>query len=375
MAITTARAATTARPEAGVLLDWYDRHARALPWRVPPAERAAGVRSDPYCVWLSEVMLQQTTVAAATGYFLRFTARWPDVHALAAAPRAEVLGAWAGLGYYARARNLHACAKIVSRELGGRFPDSEEGLRALPGIGAYTAAAIAAIAFDRPAVVVDGNIERVMARLFAETAPLPEVKPALRARAAGLTPRHRPGDYAQAVMDLGATLCTPARPACLACPWRRACRGHALGMAETLPRRAPKGAKPVRFGIAWVVLDPDGRMLTERRADRGLLGGMLAVPSTDWLPERPGQSASIPGFDEPPLSGGWERVGEVRHVFTHFHLRLEVRRMRLPRPGGDGFLAADAAEAAMPTLFAKAVRLARSGAPPGRPPGRAVTGR
>ncbi len=353
-------AITTARAEAGALLDWYDRHARTLPWRVAPAARAAGRRPDPYAVWLSEVMLQQTTVAAATGHFLRFTARWPDVHALAAAPRDEVLGAWAGLGYYARARNLHACATIVS-ERGGRFPQTEAGLRELPGIGAYTAAAIAAIAFDAPAVVVDGNVERVMARLFAETDPLPEVKPTLRARAAGLTPRDRPGDYAQAVMDLGATICIASRPACLACPWRPACRGHASGVAATLPRRAPKRTKPVRHGVAWVALDPGGRVLTERRQDRGLLGGMLAVPSPGWIladgaaPNGEGAGAA------PPLPGDWAVVGEVRHVFTHFHLRLEVRLLRLSQPGGDGFLAADEAEAAMPTVFAKAVRLARGG--------------
>jgi A/G-specific adenine glycosylase len=356
-------AITTARAEAGALLDWYDRHARVLPWRVLPAARAAGARPDPYRVWLSEVMLQQTTVAAATGYFLRFTARWPDVHALAAAPRAEVLGAWAGLGYYARARNLHACAEIVSAELGGRFPETEAALRALPGIGAYTAAAIAAIAFDRPSVVLDGNVERVMARLFAETGSLPEVKPALRACAAELTPRVRPGDYAQAVMDLGATVCTPARPACLACPWRAACRGRALGIAETLPRRAPKRAKPLRQGIAWVALDADGRVLTVRRADRGLLGGMLAVPSTEWLSPAPVEtSVALPGArvsGEPPLPGDWAVAGEVRHVFTHFHLRLEVRLLRLPGRGGEGFLLAGEAAAAMPTVFAKAVRLVR----------------
>jgi A/G-specific adenine glycosylase len=307
-------------------------------------------------------MLQQTTVAAATGHFLRFTARWPDVHALARAPRTEVLGAWAGLGYYARARNLHACARVVSAELGGRFPDTEAGLRDLPGIGAYTAAAIAAIAFDRPSVVVDGNVERVMARLFAETAPLPQAKPALRARAARLTPRDRPGDYAQAVMDLGATVCTAARPACLACPWRGACRGHALGIAEALPRRAPKAAKPVRHGIAWVALDPRGRVLTVRRADRGLLGGMLAVPSTDWLPPAGDTGARDRATAEKaPIPGDWDYIGEVRHVFTHFHLRLEVRLLRLPEPGGEGFRAAGEAEAAMPTVFAKALRLALGG--------------
>ena len=380
-AITTARAAD--------LLDWYGRHARDLPWRNGPAARQAGVRPDPYRVWLSEVMLQQTTVAAATGHFLRFTARWPDVNALAAAPREDVLGAWAGLGYYARARNLHACAGVVAGELGGRFPDTEEGLRALPGIGAYTAAAIAAIAFDRPAVVVDGNVERVMARLFAEEAPLPGVKPALRARAAGLTPAERPGDYAQAVMDLGATVCTPARPACLACPWRGACKAHAAGIAEALPRRAARREKPVRHGLAWVAIDSAGRVLTERRAEAGLLGGMLAVPGTDWTADGPlGMPLHACKGDQPadniedihrenaaarqrsgtrpapPLPGEWRRVGEIRHSFTHFHLRLEVRLLHLAVRRGAGFVPLDEALAAMPTVFAKAVRLARAAVPP-----------
>jgi A/G-specific adenine glycosylase len=351
---------TTARAEPGVLLGWYDRHARVLPWRVGPAERRAGRRPDPYRVWLSEVMLQQTTVAAATGHFLRFTSRWPDVHALAAAPREEVLGAWAGLGYYARARKLHECAAIVSRELHGRFPDTEAGLRALPGVGPYTSAAIAAIAFDVPAVVVDGNVERVMARLFAEEAPLPAAKPALRARAAALTPPERPGDYAQAVMDLGATVCAVAQPACLACPWRQACRGHALGIAATLPRRAAKPAKPVRRGVAWVAIDRSDRVLTEHRPSRGLLGGMLAVPSTGW----DGSAAPDDVTRSPPVPGDWQPVGEVRHSFTHFHLRLEVRLLRLSRHGDHCFRPADEAIAAMPSVFAKAVRLARGGALP-----------
>jgi A/G-specific adenine glycosylase len=361
---------TTARAEPEVLLDWYDRHARLLPWRVGPAERRAGQTPDPYRVWLSEVMLQQTTVAAATGHFLRFTSRWADVHALAAAPREEVLGAWAGLGYYARARKLHDCAAIVSRELDGRFPDTEQGLRALPGVGPYTAAAIAAIAFDVPAVVVDGNVERVMARLFADDTALPAAKPALRARAAALTPAGRPGDYAQAVMDLGATVCVAGRPACLACPWRPVCRGHALGIAATLPRRAARPAKLVRRGIAWVAVDPAGRVLTEQRPDRGLLGGMLAVPSAGW------DGSAAEGGDgamrAPPFPGDWRPAGEVRHTFTHFHLRLEVRLLRLSRHGDHRFRAADEAVAAMPSVFAKAVRLA-CGDPVRN--GRVVTGR
>jgi A/G-specific adenine glycosylase len=383
---------TTARAET--LLAWYDAHARELPWRVGPAARRAGVRPDPYRVWLSEVMLQQTTVAAAAGHFLRLAARWPDVHALASAPREAVLGAWAGLGYYARARNLHACAQVVSRELGGRFPDTEEGLRALPGIGPYTAAAIAAIAFDRPAVVVDGNVERVMARFFAEEAPLPGGKPRLRELAARLTPRERPGDYAQAVMDLGATVCTASRPACLACPWRPDCRANALGVAEALPRRAPRAAKPVRHGIAWLAIDADGRVLTERRAEAGLLGGMLAVPGTEWVDEAHAEDShpceggqltestpmfrSVPFRDStpsPPLPGDWRPIGEVRHTFTHFHLRLEVRLLSMDCRGCAGFLPLTEAVAAMPTVFAKAVRLARGAVPADRPPDAPPTGR
>lgn len=353
---------TTLRAET--LLAWYDAHARALPWRVGPAERRAGIRPDPYRVWLSEIMLQQTTVAAVTGRFRAFAARWPDIRALATAPREEVLGAWAGLGYYARARNLHACAGVVLHELGGRFPETEAGLRELPGVGPYTAAAIAAIAFDRPAVVVDGNVERVMARIFAEETPLPGAKPRLRELAARLTPDRRPGDYAQAVMDLGATTCTPARPDCAACPWRAGCRGRKLGIAETLPKRTPRPAKPIRHGIAWVVIAANGHVLTERRADGGLLGGMLAVPGTEWA-ERDGveHDGPAPADPAPPLPGDWRRIGEVRHSLTHFHLRLDVRLLRLPEPGGAGFLALEDAIAAMPTVHAKAVRLARAASP------------
>ncbi|MEM9756233.1 MAG: A/G-specific adenine glycosylase, partial [Pseudomonadota bacterium] len=235
---------------AATLLGWYDVHARDLPWRVGPGARAAGVRPDPYRVWLSEVMLQQTTVAAVREYFHRFTARWPTVHALAAAQDADVMAEWAGLGYYARARNLLKCARAVTAR--GGFPQTEAELRTLPGIGPYTAAAIAAIAFDAPAGVMDGNVERVMARLFAEDTPLPAVKPALRAHVDRLTPRERPGDYAQAVMDLGATICTPRNPACGICPVMEVCAGRAKGIAAELPVKAPKAAKPVRRGLAYL---------------------------------------------------------------------------------------------------------------------------
>ncbi|HRO13187.1 MAG TPA: A/G-specific adenine glycosylase [Amaricoccus sp.] len=301
------------------LLAWYAGAARALPWRVPPG---AGRRPDPYRIWLSEVMLQQTTVAAVRGYYERFLARWPTVAALAAAPDAEVMAAWAGLGYYARARNLLACARVVADGLGGRFPETEAGLAALPGVGPYTAAAIAAIAFDARAVVVDGNVERVMARLFAVEEPLPAAKPRLRALAAALTPEERPGDYAQAVMDLGATICTPRSPACGICPWIEACAGRRAGIAADLPRRAAKAAKPVRRGTAWLALRADGRVLIETRPPSGLLGGMLGLPGDAW--------AESPPPPRPPLAAAWRDLGEVRHTFTHFHLVLRVRGARLP---------------------------------------------
>ena len=240
------------------LLDWYDRNARALPWRVGPADHARGVRQDPYKVWLSEVMLQQTTVPHATPYFLDFTRRWPKITDLAAAPDADVMAAWAGLGYYARARNLLACARAVAGRHGGTFPDTEEGLLALPGVGAYTAAAVAAIAFDRPANVVDGNVERVMARLFAVETPLPGAKPELKAHAARLVTNDRPGDWAQALMDLGATICRPRQPLCDRCPVAEACAAFAQGAPETFPRKEAKAERPRRHGAAFDVLTHAG---------------------------------------------------------------------------------------------------------------------
>lgn len=302
---------------SAALLPWYDRHARNLPWRVPPGALAAGILPDPYRVWLSEIMLQQTTVAAVRDYFHRFTARWPTVAALAAAEDAEVMAEWAGLGYYARARNLLKCARVVAGEHGGRFPDTEEGLRSLPGIGPYTAAAVAAIAFDRPAAVMDGNVERVLARLFAVETPLPAAKPELRALAERLTPEDRPGCYAQAVMDLGATICTPRAPACGICPVIELCRARAEGIAADLPRKAPKAAKPTRLGIVYLARRRDGAVLLETRPDKGLLGGMMGWPGTHWAETEPP--------DAPPLSAEWHDPGlEVRHTFTHFHLRLRV---------------------------------------------------
>ena len=298
-----------------VLLHWYDAHARIMPWRTSPADRAAGLSPDPYRVWLSEVMLQQTTVAAVRAYFHRFTARWPTVRALAAAADADVMGEWAGLGYYARARNLLACARAVVADHNAQFPDTAAALQTLPGIGPYTAAAIASIAFDEPATVVDGNVERVMARLYNMQTPLPAAKPALTALAAALTPHTRPGDYAQAVMDLGATLCTPRNPACAICPWMAPCKARATGTQATLPRKTPKPAKPTRAGTLWLARRPDGAWLIETRPTHGLLGGMLGFPGTGW------DGAGGPE----PVAAEWQRLGEVRHTFTHFHLILDVK--------------------------------------------------
>ena len=299
---------------APLVLDWYDRHARVMPWRVSPADRAAGMMPDPYRVWLSEVMLQQTTVAAVKAYFLRFVALWPTVGDLAAAADAEVMGQWAGLGYYARARNLLACARAVVRDHGGVFPRDLAGLLTLPGVGPYTAAAIAAIAYDLSAVVVDGNVERVMARLFAVQVPLPAAKAELTALAARLTPRARPGDYAQAVMDLGATICTPRNPACAICPLMAVCAGRTAGVQADLPRKRAKPVKPTRVGMVWIARGTDGAWLLERRPDRGLLGGMLGFLGDGW--DGAGGGA--------PMAADWQVLGEVRHTFTHFHLILQV---------------------------------------------------
>lgn len=306
---------------SSALLAWYDRHARDLPWRVSPAALRAGQRPDPYRVWLSEVMLQQTTVAAVTSYFHRFTALWPDVTKLAGAEDAQVMGEWAGLGYYARARNLLKCARAVRDDHGGVFPDTAKALQSLPGIGPYTSAAIAAIAFDRPETVVDGNVERVMARLHAVETALPAAKPELTALAARYTPTTRPGCHAQALMDLGATICTPKSPTCGLCPIRNDCAAHEQGIAAELPRRAPKKAKPIRHGIAYLARRPDGAWLLERRPERGLLGGMLGWPCSDWN-DAPNMA--------PPLPADWTDPGmEVRHTFTHFHLRLSLRIARV----------------------------------------------
>ena len=346
-------------PSATALLEWYDVHARRLPWRVSPEDRALGILPDPYRIWLSEVMLQQTTVAAVKSYFLDFLDRWPTLQALAAAPRDDVMAAWAGLGYYSRARNLKACAEAVARDHGGRFPDTVEGLSELPGIGPYTAAAIAAIAFDVPAAVVDGNVERVVARLFALETPLPDVKPEIRRLTATLTPDERPGDFAQAMMDLGSTICTPKRPACALCPWSGPCMARRRGDAETLPRRRAKPERPTRHGIAFVARRHDGALLVRRRADKGLLGGMLEVPGGEWREGTAPETAA-------PFQAAWKTVGEVEHTFTHFHLVLTVKAAEVgdrPPPADCFWLdAAAVAGEALPTVMRKVVE-AVTGAP------------
>jgi A/G-specific adenine glycosylase len=301
------------------LLRWYDEERRDLPWRAPP-----GVQPDPYGVWLSEIMLQQTTVKAVIPYYLAFLRRWPTVTALATAPLDEVLAAWAGLGYYSRARNLFKCAQTVANELGGVFPRSAAELEELPGIGPYTAAAIAAIAFGEPATPVDGNIERVVARLFAVKQPLPGAKGELRRLAATLTPQNRAGDFAQATMDLGARICTPRRPSCLVCPVQSDCAANAQGIGERLPLRAVRAERPLRVGIAFLALREDGCVLLRRRAEAGLLGGMLEVPSTEWGDLLPPAKATLRAA---PLKADWWQVpGTVVHTFTHFKLELVVYR-------------------------------------------------
>jgi A/G-specific adenine glycosylase len=333
------------------LLRWYDGARRDLPWRAKPGEV-----SDPYHVWLSEVMLQQTTVKAVVPYFENFLSKWPTVQALAAAPRDEVLAAWAGLGYYSRARNLYACAKEIAQS---GFPGTEEGLRRLPGIGAYTAAAIAAIAFGKPAAVADGNVERVLARVFALETPLPAAKRAIRELAANLTPQDRPGDYAQAMMDLGATVCAPRSPSCLVCPVRAFCAAAGQGDAERFPLKAVRAERPARRGRAFVLLRREAQgtsIVLRRREDKGLLGGMMEVPCTEWLAHRvaPETPAAWNGHD-------WKEAPAVRHTFTHFHLELQVFAASetdgsaAEKFKGEWASLSDLGKFALPTVMRKAV--------------------
>lgn len=301
------------------LLAWYDAQRRDLPWRYHPRQKA-----DPYRVWLSEIMLQQTTVKSVIPYFVKFITRWPSVADLAEATQDDVLQMWAGLGYYSRARNLKVCADAVMRDFGGVFPSTEKELLSLPGIGPYTAAAIAAIAFGQKATPVDGNVERVVSRLFAVRQPLPLAKPEIKRLAATLTPARRAGDFGQAMMDLGSEVCTPKRPSCLMCPLQQDCAAAAHGIAETLPIKFAKAERPVRRGYAFLVQSTRGRILLRQRPEAGLLGGMLEVPSTPW-------EAALPPVKEAlrsaPVSAEWWQVpGSIIHVFTHFRLELSVYR-------------------------------------------------
>jgi A/G-specific adenine glycosylase len=338
------------------LLRWYDRHRRRLPWRAEPGEAP-----DPYRVWLSEIMLQQTTVTAVIPYYERFVSRFPTVHALAAAPLDTVLSAWAGLGYYARARNLHACAQVVAAS--GGFPTDLPGLQALPGIGAYTAAAVGAIAFGIPAVPVDGNVERVVSRLFAIEQPLPAAKPAIRDAAAQLgsdpAARARPSDFAQALFDLGASVCTPAAPGCAICPWIASCAARRMGIQASLPRKSPRKERPVRYGVHFWLTDDSGAVLLRTRPYKGLLGGMTELPGTEW---REAPWTVVEALTFAPMRLDWRGAGQVRHGFTHFELIIDVLAAHVPVIEAAGFAhPLDALDdAALPSVMRKCVRIGSS---------------
>ncbi len=339
---------------ASLLLDWYDREGRCLPWRARPGDSV-----DPYRVWLSEIMLQQTTVQTVIPYYNAFLERWPTVADLATAELEAVLHAWQGLGYYARARHLKACADAVMARHGGRFPETEAALRTLPGVGPYTAAAVAAIAFGRRAVVVDGNVERVMARVFNVETPLPDSRPALTAHADHLTPTDRPGDYAQAVMDLGALICTPRNPACALCPWRDGCAGRRAGDPARLPAKRPKPPRPTRHGGVFWTQRGDGRVLVRQRPTKGLLGGMMEFPNTGWESATPWADADL--LAAVPAAGRWQVLGGgVKHTFTHFHLELRVLTGVLHGKGATltgTWVAPEALDTqAMPTLMRKVAK-------------------
>ena len=302
------------------LLHWYDRHHRVLPWRTSPTEKIAGIIPNPYKVWLSEIMLQQTTVEAVKSYFNAFVSRWPTIHSLAAASEDDILRAWAGLGYYSRARNLKKCADTIVTQHKGEFPDKAAALKELPGIGDYTSAAIAAIAFGEPVAVVDGNVERVISRLYTIDTPLPAAKTEIRALMGQLTPSDRPGDFAQAMMDLGATICTPRRPACAICPLNGDCTALSSHDPEDFPVKAPKAKKPIRTGAAFIAIAEDGSILLRKREGNGLLAGMTEVPGSHWTARIDGDAS----VNAAPFPAQWVSAGPITHIFTHFELRLSV---------------------------------------------------
>ncbi|EAU40055.1 A/G-specific adenine glycosylase protein [Fulvimarina pelagi HTCC2506] len=337
------------------ILAWYDRNARDMPWRLGPKARREGHRPDAYKIWLSEIMLQQTTVAAVKPFFARFVNRWPTVGDLANAEASEIMAEWAGLGYYSRARNLHVCAKEVVENHGGAFPRTAAALKALPGIGDYTSAAIASIAFDEAAPVVDGNIERVITRLYRISAPLPGAKPHVKEKVTGLTPKDRPGDFAQAMMDLGATICVPRSPSCLLCPAAEQCEARSHGDQTAYPVKAAKRPVPQRTGAAFVATrSSDGAVWLRRRPASGMLGGMAEAPSTAWSARKDGET----GADVAPFKADWMHVGAIAHGFTHFKLTLEVYRAEIDaEPSNEGWWAArhEIADQGLPTLMRKVV--------------------
>lgn len=352
------------RPSNGAaerLLDWYDVHHRRLPWRISPDQSRAGLVADPYRIWLSEIMLQQTTVQAVRSYFERFVTRWPDIASLAAVDNEEVMKAWAGLGYYSRARNLKKCAEQIVQEHAGEFPDTAEGLMRLPGIGPYTAGAIAAIAFNRPEAAIDGNVERVITRLFAIATPVPEAKAEIREIVQSLVPVSRPGDFAQAMMDLGATICTPKKPACSLCPLQSFCISTERSNPELFPVKPPKPDKPKRKGAAFVAVRKDGAILLRKRPDKGLLAGMSEVPTTTWTARADGAT----GEDAAPLAARWQKKGTISHVFTHFRLELTVYLAHVGSTGMSGphwwSARKDLSGEALPTVMKKAIECALPG--------------
>ncbi|HEX9904404.1 MAG TPA: A/G-specific adenine glycosylase [Propylenella sp.] len=339
---------------------WYERHARVLPWRIGPSERRRGVRPNPYIVWVSEIMLQQTTVKAVVPYFRDFVGRWPGIADLAAAEDQEIMAAWAGLGYYARARNMIACARAVAARPGARFPTTAGELARLPGVGAYTAAAVVAIAHDEPVAVVDGNVERVVARLFALPIPLPAAKPVIREMLRPLVPGDRPGEFAEALMDLGAAICTPRKPACGLCPWWSPCLARRQGRQTELPLRTPRRARPTRYGTAFVARRADGSILLRRRPSHGLLGGMTEIPGSEWTEAGAAEAT-------PPLDGDWLALAaDVAHTFTHFQLQLSVRRAdiasAMPAPPGHWWASPESLpHEALPSVIKKAIEAAYPG--------------